>query len=91
MINVQSPQYSSSSKIELTAKMSPCFRNKRIPSAQENAAAYWNRANSCKRLDSPVDTSDKQRKRSHNSQQRMKHKSNNISHSVVEELSTLKN
>lgn len=53
MISVQSPQFSSSSKIDLAAKMSPSFRYKRIPSAQDNYNSHWNRANSCKRLDSP--------------------------------------
>lgn len=52
MINIQSPTFSSSSKIDLASKLSPCFR-KRVPSAQDNYTSHWNRVNSCKKLDSP--------------------------------------
>lgn len=90
MLNIHSPHFSSSSKIDLVSRLSPCFRNKRIPSAQDNYACHWNRANSCKKLDSPTKISEKNRKRSHNSQQRMKSKVN-LSHNIVEELNTLKN
>jgi hypothetical protein len=90
MINAQSPQFCNSGKIDLS-KLSPCIRSKRTPSASDNFSCYWNRANSCKRLDSPSEMSEKQRKRSHNSQKRMKSKSNNISNSIADELNTLKN
>jgi hypothetical protein len=53
MINIQSPTFSSSSKIDLASKLSPYFRNKRVPSSQDNYTCHWNRVNSCKKLDSP--------------------------------------
>lgn len=53
MFNIQSPTFSSSSKIDLASKLSPSFRNKRIPSGQDNFTCHWNRVNSCKKLDSP--------------------------------------
>lgn len=34
IMNIQSPQFSSSSKIDITSKLSPSLRNKRIPSLQ---------------------------------------------------------
>ena len=60
---MQSPTYSNSSKHDLINKLSPTFRNKRVPSAQDNyssgASLPWNqsshpqRVNSCKKLESP--------------------------------------
>ena len=50
MINIHSPTFSSSSKIDIASKLSPGFRNKRIPSAQDSYVCHWNRVNSCKKL-----------------------------------------
>lgn len=36
MLTIQSPHFSNSSKVELLSHISPTFRNKRIPSAQDN-------------------------------------------------------
>ena len=72
MINIQSPHFSHSSKIDLLNKLSPGGRN-RIPSTQEvYTSSQWNRVNSCKKLDSPSKFSEKKRKRSQNSQHKNK-------------------
>lgn len=53
MINLQSPHFSHSSKIELMNKMSPSVRN-RVPSTQDlYTSSQWNKVQSCKKLDSP--------------------------------------
>lgn len=83
MINLQSPTYSSSTKFDIAYKLSPVFRNKRAPSCQDNYVTHWNRVNSCKKLDSPSKMSQKNRKRSHHSQQRVKSKIN-LSYNIVD-------
>ena len=91
MQNSQSPHFSSSHKIDISSKLSPQFRNKRIPSSQDNCP-NWNRANSCKKFESPAKVCEKNRKRSQNSQQRVKSKTNlSINHNIADQLNTLKN
>lgn len=36
MLNIGSPHFSTCSKAELLSRLSPSFRNKRVPSAQDN-------------------------------------------------------
>lgn len=85
MINIQSPTFSNSGKMDLLNKLSPSMRNKRIPSLQEasNNNFHWNRVNSCKKLESASMAIERNRKRSHNSQQRVKNKIN-VSHNMAE-------
>jgi len=90
MLSIQSPHFSSSNRIDISSKLSPPFRNKRIPSSQDNYSS-WNRAISCKKLESPSKFCEKNRKRSQNSQQRVKSKTNlSINHNIADELNTLK-
>lgn len=75
MLNLHSPQFSNSSKIDIASHLSPSFRNKRVPSVQEiYSSSHWNRVNSSKKLDSPSKLSEKKRKRSQNSQHKNKPK-----------------
>lgn len=54
MINLQSPQYSNSSKADLFSKQrSPSIRNKRIPSSHDNYICYSNQNLKINRNDSP--------------------------------------
>lgn len=49
-MQIQSPQHSNPYKVNLSSFVSPTYRNKRIASAELYSAQ---RANSCKKLDSP--------------------------------------
>lgn len=83
MINIQSPHFSNSSKIDIINKLSPSYRN-RVPSVQEAcSSSQWNRVNSYKKLDSPNKLSEKKRKRSQNSQSRNVTKKSEATQQIV--------
>lgn len=91
MININSPQFSNSSKIDISAHLSPSFRNKRVPSVQEiYSSSHWNRVNSYKKLDSPSKLSDKKRKRSQNSLHKNKGKNNQSMQNIATEMNFLR-
>lgn len=91
MLNIQSPQFSNSNRFDFSSKLSPLFRSKRAPSCQDTCT-HWNRANSCKKLESPSKAPEKNRKRSQNSQQRVKSRTNlSLNNKIDEELNSVKN
>ena len=61
---IQSPQYSNSGKADLFSKhRSPSFRNKRIPSVQDNVLCFSSHNIKCIKNDSPSKHSEEIRRR----------------------------
>lgn len=91
MLNIHSPQFSHSHKIDIGAHLSPSLRNKRVPSVQEiYSSSHWNRVNSSKKLDSPSKLSEKKRKRSQNSIQKHKSKNSQSMQNIASEMNFLR-
>ena len=86
MINIQSPSFSNSSKIDLLNKLSPSYRN-RIPSVNDIYSSQRNKVHSSKKIDSPTKMSERRIQRSHSKNQAKK---NETPQPIADEMSYLK-